>query len=725
MKTHPSNSTVRLLLSAAAAACLSHGFAATPAETVTAVEEMSATVSTYNQGGFNTPVASADGYIYWAYIADNGGGRELRLKQKRPDGTVNTVTLRTGVSADNFHVTPSVGIDRNNRIHVAGDVHVSAWVYYHSNNPHDISSFTMRTPPGGNRVSYPAFWHDRGGQLFLTFRHVVSGDNSLVDGGSYGGALARYNEGSGGAWGSYTMLGGTNYTPPRSSGATPTTLFWTNEGPQDIRFYQGHQPGVFFDANNRMHISTVLYDNSCPTINQGCSHVLYVYSDDGGNTFRNAAGTQLSLPIGLGSSATAFFDPNRTLARGAQVAGSPDGRGVIRYSRSNPSEVRLRRWTGSAWADINPTVQGNPLLMDGYGILTLPRGGSMIRSHDLGATYTWPGNLPTHNGGVHADNLHLNESGTIRFYVADGSNVGRIQTVTFAESADWGGNLIRNSSFEAGTTQWQNRSSTLVLETAAPYSGVNALRSTNRTQSWMGPSQIVTSDVLAEGQGQYRLRAKLRVSVSSATIEAVIRLFVSGAWIYHRQQVTANNTGWTTLDTTKALVWSAAPTNVEVYFQTTSHNTTDILVDKVSLVRTGSAANQATGGTASASGENLPNEGAAKAFDGSSGTKWMTYSSTGWLAYTFGGGTSRTITSYAITSANDVPTRDPRDWQLQGSNNGTSWTNIDTQTGQTFASRFERRVFTVYSPGSYNRYRLNITQNNGEIRTQFAELELF
>lgn len=728
MSTSPSRPSRRVSLRfvhVLFATCLAPAFAATPSETTTAVEEMSAAVSTYNQGGFNTPVASADGYIYWAYIADNGADRELRLKQKRPDGTVQTVTLRTGVSADNYHVTPSVGIDRNNRIHVTGDMHVSAWAYYHSNAAHDISSFTMRTPPGGNRVSYPAFWHDRGGQLFLTFRHVVSGDNSTVEGGSSAGALARYAEGSGGAWGSYTMLGGTNYTPPRSSGAGPTTLFWTNQGPQDLRFYQGHQPTVAFDANNRMHVSTVLYDDSCPTINQGCSHVLYAYSDDGGNTFRNAAGTVLAAPIGLGSNATAMFDPNRTLARGAQVAGSPDGRGVIRYQRTNPSETRLRRWTGSAWTDINATVQGGPLLIDGYGIISLSRGGSFIRSHDLGATYTWPGNLPTQSGGVLADNLHHNETGALRFYVTDSSNpnFGRIQTVTFSESADWADNLIRNASFEAGTTQWQNRSSTLALETGVPYSGVNALRSTNRTQSWMGPSQTVTSEVLAEGQGQYRLRARLRVSVASATIEAVIRLYMNGAWEYHRQQVTANNTGWTTLDTTKALVWSTAPTNIEVYFQTTADSTTDILVDKVSLVRTGSALNHALNAAASASGENLPNEGAAKAFDGSSTTKWMVSSTAGWLAANLG--TARMITSYVLTSANDVPTRDPRDWQLQGSNDGTTWITVDTRTAQTFASRFERRVFTVYSPGNYNRYRLNITANNGEIRTQLAEFELY
>ena len=136
--------------------------------------------------------------------------------------------------------------------------------------------------------------------------------------------------------------------------------------------------------------------------------------------------------------------------------------------------------------------------------------------------------------------------------------------------------------------------------------------------------------------------------------------------------------------------------------------------------------NRATGGTASASGENLPNEGVAKAFDGSASTKWLTNATTGWIGYAFGGGTSRTVTSYALTSANDVPTRDPRNWQLQGSNDGTNWTTLATETGQTFGSRFQRRVFTVSSPGNYNRYRLNITQNNGEIfRTQLAELQLY
>ncbi len=80
---------------------------------------------------------------------------------------------------------------------------------------------------------------------------------------------------------------------------------------------------------------------------------------------------------------------------------------------------------------------------------------------------------------------------------------------------------------------------------------------------------------------------------------------------------------------------------------------------------------------------------------------------------------------YTITSANDVPNRDPRDWNLQGSNNGSSWTTLDTRSGQTFSSRFLTKSYSFTNSTSYLYYRLNITNNNGETGTQFAEWELY
>jgi hypothetical protein len=140
----------------------------------------------------------------------------------------------------------------------------------------------------------------------------------------------------------------------------------------------------------------------------------------------------------------------------------------------------------------------------------------------------------------------------------------------------------------------------------------------------------------------------------------------------------------------------------------------------------GSGPNRATGGTSSTSSTNSPgNEGVAQAFDGNVNTKWLTFASSGWIQYNFASGTSWTITTYAITSANDFAERDPRNWTLQGSNNGSTWTTVDTRSNETFSARFERRVFTVASSGNYSAYRLNVTSNQSGTILQLAELEFY
>ena len=129
-----------------------------------------------------------------------------------------------------------------------------------------------------------------------------------------------------------------------------------------------------------------------------------------------------------------------------------------------------------------------------------------------------------------------------------------------------------------------------------------------------------------------------------------------------------------------------------------------------------------TGVTASA--ENAPNETAAKAVDGDENSKWLAFASTGWLRVGFAQGV--TAKRYALTSANDSPERDPRDWQVQGSNdNGATWTTIDSQTGQSFDQRFQTKVFEVPTNATaYAAYRLNITANQSGTIIQLAEFRL-
>ena len=117
---------------------------------------------------------------------------------------------------------------------------------------------------------------------------------------------------------------------------------------------------------------------------------------------------------------------------------------------------------------------------------------------------------------------------------------------------------------------------------------------------------------------------------------------------------------------------------------------------------------------ASASVDNPPNETAAKAFDGSTSTKWYNANggTAGWLQYEFC--QPMVVISYALSSANDVPGRDPRNWQFQGSQDGVSWATLDTQANQSFPSRFQTIQYAIANSNAFVFYRLNITANNGD-----------
>src|SRR6185436_4613441 len=69
----------------------------------------------------------------------------------------------------------------------------------------------------------------------------------------------------------------------------------------------------------------------------------------------------------------------------------------------------------------------------------------------------------------------------------------------------------------------------------------------------------------------------------------------------------------------------------------------------------------------------------------------------------------RALRGYALTSANDSPERDPRDWRLLGSNNGgKTWETLDVRRNEVFSTRFQKRVFSVTNHAASAIYRLQI-----------------
>ncbi|MDP3643248.1 MAG: T9SS type A sorting domain-containing protein, partial [Bacteroidota bacterium] len=121
-----------------------------------------------------------------------------------------------------------------------------------------------------------------------------------------------------------------------------------------------------------------------------------------------------------------------------------------------------------------------------------------------------------------------------------------------------------------------------------------------------------------------------------------------------------------------------------------------------------------------ASGENLPNEGIDKLYDDILTSKWLVKTTTAWVIYQYG--VARKWDSYAITSGNDSPDRDPLDWTIEGSTDGVNWTLLNTQTGQSLGERIQTNEYSIANAAAYNYYKWNITANNGSDIMQAGEL---
>ena len=114
-------------------------------------------------------------------------------------------------------------------------------------------------------------------------------------------------------------------------------------------------------------------------------------------------------------------------------------------------------------------------------------------------------------------------------------------------------------------------------------------------------------------------------------------------------------------------------------------------------------------------------EGSSKINDGDASTKFLIfgYAPDFYIQYQFH--TAQHITSYTLTSANDSPSRDPKDWTIAGSNDGTTWVTLDTRTGETFAGRGQVNTYEFDNANTYTYYRFNITANGGDSLFQLAE----
>ena len=108
-----------------------------------------------------------------------------------------------------------------------------------------------------------------------------------------------------------------------------------------------------------------------------------------------------------------------------------------------------------------------------------------------------------------------------------------------------------------------------------------------------------------------------------------------------------------------------------------------------------------------------------KAFDDSliAWNMWQTANGnpTGWLQYQFT--SAKTIQRYVIWACSNngsYLTRYPKDWTFKGSNNGSDWDTLDTQTNQTGWFQGDVRTYSFSNTTAYLYYRLDVSANNGD-----------
>lgn len=113
---------------------------------------------------------------------------------------------------------------------------------------------------------------------------------------------------------------------------------------------------------------------------------------------------------------------------------------------------------------------------------------------------------------------------------------------------------------------------------------------------------------------------------------------------------------------------------------------------------------------------------------------WFTTdpATSGWISYDFGSGVTKTITHYSLTPlATDMSSGDadwaPKTWTFEGSNDGSAWTVIDTQTNVPGWSAGEKRTYATSNTTAYRYYRVNVSaiqESTGTNLVTINEIEL-
>lgn len=119
-------------------------------------------------------------------------------------------------------------------------------------------------------------------------------------------------------------------------------------------------------------------------------------------------------------------------------------------------------------------------------------------------------------------------------------------------------------------------------------------------------------------------------------------------------------------------------------------------------------------------------QGIAMAGDGNPQTKWCFPHEQKTIVWQVDLPQAQVVQQYSLTSADDVPDRDPSDWNVEGSQDGEEWVLLDYRPSQpVFEQRLQQRDFSFANKTAYSSYRIRFTgvHNNAD-HFQLADIQL-
>ena len=246
---------------------------------------------------YGQPLVGYENDGHWQVAGWYGRDNSVRLARRDPSGTWTTITLPISLRVDDSHNCIALSVSpQDGRLHVVAGQHNDPIFYTRSYEgfladgseaPWNASIFESVTDTlagvAVGQLTYPTFVHKPSGGLLFAYRIGTSGNGTM--------RLAEYEDGAWTLLGAVSSARGT-WLAPNGGSSTSRNLYWAHP---------------LYDDGGRLHLTGTWREASQSVL---CSpgmitnhHVLYVYSDDDGRTWRNGAGTQVATtgsdPIGV------------------------------------------------------------------------------------------------------------------------------------------------------------------------------------------------------------------------------------------------------------------------------------------------------------------------------------------------------------------------------------------------------------------------------------------